>query len=42
MKKTSFQNLISANQISKDDIDLIFDLAINYQTDLKKNKIKSN
>lgn len=40
MKKISFQNLISANQISKNDIDLIFDLAINYQKDLKKNKIK--
>jgi aspartate carbamoyltransferase catalytic subunit len=40
MKKVSFQNLISANQITKDDIDLIFDLAINYQKDLKKNKIK--
>lgn len=40
MKKISFQNLISANQVSKDDIDLIFDLAINYQADLKKNKIK--
>lgn len=40
MKKISFQNLISANQITKDDIDLIFDLAINYQKDLKKNKIK--
>ncbi len=40
MKKISFQNLISANQINKEDIDLIFNLAIKYQSDLKKNKIK--
>jgi aspartate carbamoyltransferase catalytic subunit len=40
MKKISFQNLISANQISQNDIDLIFDLATNYQKDLKQNKIK--
>jgi aspartate carbamoyltransferase catalytic subunit len=40
MKKISFQNLISANQISQNDIDLIFGLATNYQEDLKQNKIK--
>ncbi len=40
MKKISFQDLISANQINQNDIDLIFDLATNYQRDLQKNKIK--
>ena len=40
MKKISFQDLISTNQINQNDIDLIFDLATNYQRDLQKNKIK--
>ena len=40
MDKISFQNLISANQINRNDIDLIFDLSTNYQRDLENNKIK--
>lgn len=40
MKKLSFTNLLSANQISKEDISLIFDLAAKYKKDVQKNKNK--